>query len=153
MFCFQIGGITTGLFWEGWPLLRLVLQEVSYSRALMSYFCKSEVPRVCVLDLYHWLVECLSTHGLAGQLLAHALNWMELDRFSLCFEMETLPPFPCLGSLILGLLCDSSHSHRRAHPGRHVVESQVLPFSLVPSLAILSGPCFSLDSPPPRPTT
>ena len=82
MFCFQIGGITIGLFWEGWPLLQLVLQEVSYSRALMSYFCKSEVPRVCVLDLYHWLVACLSARGLPGQLLAHALNWMELDRFS-----------------------------------------------------------------------
>lgn len=120
--------------------LAVLLEEVSWSRAQMSCFCKSEVPKVCVLDLYHWLVECVSTRGLAGQLLAHALNWMQPDSCSpLLWNGD-----PSFSSHALvrsfSVNSDFSHSHGLSHPGCHVLETQVLPFLL------LSGLCFSLDS-------
>lgn len=104
----------------------------------MSYFYKFEVPKICVLDLYHWFVECPSTYGLAGQLLVHDRSWVGLEPFVCALKMERysweisffshvlIPPFFGFSSQSLWFTCRS-----------HVLESQV---NLFPEL------CFALSS-------
>lgn len=109
--CPQLCGIMTGFLQPDWP------HRGKLQHAPMSYFYKFELPKLCVLDLYHWLVEGPNTFCLLdSSSLASELGEGPLVDSLLSYQYKILFPFvfifTCLDSIIITvLLLFPIHSH------------------------------------------